>query len=217
MRRILSLLGLGRSREGTSAERAKALFGRWMLDLVEVEQQLGVEFPPREREKLAVVPWTEAVLESAAADCALFPGYAVTALELHAKGVWPFSSWPDARQLDWCRSKRFIAKAKVERRWYLIQRATRQAGAGTFADHRGRLGPEEELPRAVELVYMLALFSRARGESLFQDTAAHCADASDSGYHAGVGWGSIGSWADWATYPATNFRLQLAASRKPYR
>lgn len=215
MRKLLDLLGLG-PKEGTRVERARELFGRWMLGLDAVEKQLGVEYSPREREKLAVVPWSEEVLRSAAGDCALFPGYPVSALELHEKGLWPFMQ-PDARQLDWYKSKRFIAKAKVERRWYLIRRETRQAGAGTFADHQERLGPEEELPRAVEIVYMLALYQRALGERLFPDTVAHCADASDSGYHAGVGWGGIGSWADWASYPATNFRLQLAASRKPYR
>ncbi|MCP4665315.1 MAG: hypothetical protein GY849_03025, partial [Deltaproteobacteria bacterium] len=206
--------GMGWPGKTTSLEKAKAIMGRWMAAPSDVERHFGIAYSPRELKKLSRIPWAEDVLKDAAKTHVLFPGYPLTVVDLCEKA---HSSFLGSDSLDWYRSKRFTSRKTVDLRWHLIRKETRQFGAGTYGDHVAGLNRAEELPRAVEVAYLIALFDHVARVDLFTETVVHCADQTKAGYHAGVGWGGVGSWADWAAYPATHFRLQLAPSRKPYR
>ncbi|UCE47694.1 MAG: hypothetical protein JSW47_19110, partial [Phycisphaerales bacterium] len=206
--------GIGWPGETTSLEKAKGIMGRWMANPSDVERHFGVKYSPKDLGKLSRIPWSEEVLKDAVETHVLFPGYPLTVVDLCEKAS---SSLLGSGSRDWYRRNRFTSREKVDLRWYLIRSETEQHGAGTYSDHVSGLGRTKELPRAVEVAYLIALFERVAQVDLFTDTVVHCADRTKAGCHAGVGWGGIGSWADWATYPATHFRLQRAPSRRPYR
>ena len=196
----------------TSQKRARAIMGKNFLRLEEATEHFKIKFSDKDRKALAKIPYPENVLESVKKTHVLFPGYPRNILKIRARV--PKETFYEYDP-DWYGDpKQKFAREKCRLGWLLIRKdIVPGSTAKSYNDQRSLLGADEEVLRAVEMVYLMALYFLARGEKLFTRVWARTCSFSSSGNRVYVGFDdgrlSIHGWDDEA-----GDSIGLASSRK---
>ena len=195
---------------GTSLERAFEIMGPSAHVFSAVERCFGVLYTTEQRRSFyPTVPFTEDTLRECWATHLLFPGFPLSLAEMRQKHptlFHPLITWRDAEP--------FARDERVGLRWYLMRKEPVPGSLRhTRQEHLAMLAPNEEVPRACEVAYMVLLSRRL----LLRDFSVRCYDRGHSGYHVFLGEAGYGGlhvrryWFD----PHCVGHLGLASMRKP--
>jgi len=194
--------------------RAKKIMGKNMLTLPNVEWHFDVRFTEAEEDRLYRIPWSEEVLEECKYTHILFPGYPLTILDIRDKAPKVFAH---SYECAWYNNQDFARKEKVNLRWYLIRKESLEGFFESYSKQKNLLKKNEEIPRAVEVIYMTALYYLANNVRLFENYYVRCPNFHPRDYCIYVGDFDRDDGlyvANWG-YNDSNAHFGLVTSRKP--
>jgi len=148
---------------------AKEIMGRNAISLEEVEKAFQFTYTEFQRGQLALIPWSAETLRACANTHVLFPGQQLSIDEM-IKRQPVVNIWEGHSQ------RSFVTEEKVSLRWYLVRKgAVPNSISKRFNDQMAMLLPQEEVPRACELMYGLALVKLPmNGGSIFKGGSVRC-------------------------------------------
>lgn len=203
-----------KTKGGVKAQKAaRLIMGKNFLGIEEVEQRFGVRFSEKELAQLAEIPWSEQELLERKDTHILFPGYPLTILDIRDKApkgaFYPYEN-------AWYNNQNFARNKKVNLCWYLIRKQAVKGSFGkSYNEQAQLLNENEEVPKAVEVVYMTILYYLVNNIRLFEDCWVRCQDLDSYGCRVYVGcFGRDGLciFDDWDDY--RDSCIGLAVSRK---
>jgi len=167
-----------------NSQRARKIMGGNMFDLKLVSKLFEIDFTARQQRSLRQVPFPSDILQKSKETHILFVGYPLSISDLRKKMPREFF----CNHADkWCESEDFAKEAKVDLRWYLMRKDVLPQSPGkTFQEQLALLKETEEVPRACELAYMLALYYLAQKKSLFEEHYLRCEDVVKDNTRVGV-------------------------------
>lgn len=155
----------------------KEIMGRNAISLDETEKTFRFSYTEFQRGQLTIIPWSAETLRACADTHVLFPGYPLTIAEMIKRqpivNIWFGHA-----------ERTFVTQEKVELRWYLMRKGAMPYSVGRkFTDQLTLLSPQEEVPRACELMYGLALVKLlVSTDPIFHGGSARCESMSIDDY-----------------------------------
>ena len=155
----------------------KIMGNKNFLGIREIVRYFGVIPSRAQILTLAKIPFSEETLNECKGTHILCAGFPMTILKIRAKAPTrkpkTFYSYHDA----WYNNQVFANREKVGLRWYLIRKtAVVDSFSKRSNDQQLLIGPNEEVPRACELIYAVVLYFMATGERLFKNVYVRCSD-----------------------------------------
>jgi hypothetical protein len=203
-------------KESPSQQTARAIMGRNFLGIEDVQKRFDVTYTPEQLASLEQVPFTAEVLEECKDTHILFPGYPITILDIRQRTKKKAKKVFYADRDAWYNDQKFAKDEEVGLRWYLIRKdIVENSTSKTWDEQRKLLGPNEEVPQAAAVVYMIILYYLVTGIRLFERIYARCQDVTSFGSRVYVGrFGQGGLHVDsyWGDYRRSH--IGLASSRK---
>lgn len=166
---------------GVTWGQAQQCLRKNMILPAAVEKYFSVHYTPAEAEQLALIPFSLETLNAFKNTHLLFPGYQLSIIDLwfrrrDSEGDSVFGSFEDFGDFA-----SFAIVERVDLRWYLLRKDGILDSYGqTASDQERLLDPREEIPRACELCYGLALWHAVTGSYLVDgDNMLRCQDLAE--------------------------------------
>jgi hypothetical protein len=161
----------------TTEWRAKEIMGEAFVDCRTMAAYYGHTLTNEERDRLDWISFSEETLQKSRETHILVPGFPMTIAEIRAKVPAAFTSrfWDSGRHGPYFDDDiGAAANEKVRLQWFLLRRNIVQGSTSKTYDEAVRmLGPDEELPRACELVNAMVVYWLATGTKLFSGLYSH--------------------------------------------
>ncbi len=210
-KRLVRYWGHGCHEPTTSQKRACEIMGQNFLGIEEVMEHFVAKLSKKKQSALAEIPYPESVLEALKDTHILVASHPLNILEIRSRvPQGTFSNYGNA----WYNDHKFAQK-KSRLAWLFIRKdAVPGSISKNYDEQCALLSKEEEVPRAVEVVYLMTLYLRARGEKLFSRVWVRTDSLSSRGLRVSVVFGDgrlfINDWHDDGRYVS----LGLASSQK---
>jgi len=152
----------------TTLERAREIMGRNLISPSQIEDHLGQHFSSHGSSK--VIPFSEEFLRRNSQNCILIKGVPLGIEEIYEKAVkrdphYSSNIFGDA----WFLREVFAKEMKVQPAWYLFQKRINLSSLKmTYDQAEILLNPNEEIPRACELFYVILLYYLTTHKRLFR-------------------------------------------------
>jgi hypothetical protein len=171
----------------TSQRCARSIMGSNYLGVDEVIKHYGHAIRRPDIELLENIPYSIATLQECNRTHVLVAGSQMTILDVRKKvprepGVF------NPREHSWYSTQPFASQSVVENRWYLLRKdVIANSTRKTMDEQQATLFDNETVPRACELVYVVALHFLSTGERLFENVYARTCDVDSDGKRVYVG------------------------------
>ena len=163
----------------TEVRRAYEIMGENVLGIKRVIKHFHVTYTNHELRGLALVPFSEETLERCKNTHLLIAGYPMSISQIFKRIPENFRNMFFEKTPVYTHET-FITHKKVDLRWYLIRKEIfMNESRLTFPQQQVKfkvLFPSEEITRACELVYAMALHLLVKKTSLLKDGYARCGD-----------------------------------------
>lgn len=162
--------------ETPNQQRARAIMGDHFFNPDEVRRLCKTSYCNEAYDALAEVPFSDTTLQECKDTHILFPGssFNILSAQIRCRGLF--------RPLGNTRFESFARDEMAEQRWYLM-RFVYEATEGSFEEKHSRLRRDEEVPLAVEVVFLQLLWMQARHQHLIEGIRLLCDDYVQLGEH----------------------------------